>query len=230
MDRAKAGLQNNPDVGEILGDVERAIGEKCAAKLHSGKGIVTTEDMAAVLHEVGPIVEDPIAAPGPEESKAPKEPRRLYRQPKGAMVGGVCMGLSEYFGLDVVLFRLIFAVLALASGGIGGGLYLIMMMVVPSREPKTLKKKAAWRSHPAASAILIAGTIVLIGALGAFVTYGEGGLPRWGMLPIPRILRVGIPYIFFILTMLFPIGMIAAIVVGVIALIKYLVSGTPAKE
>jgi phage shock protein PspC (stress-responsive transcriptional regulator) len=212
-----------------LGDVERAIGEKCAAKLHSGKAIVTTEDMAAVLHEVGPIVEDPIAAPGPEESKTPKEPKRLYRQPKGAMVGGVCMGLSEYFGVDAVLFRLIFAILTFVSGGIGAALYLIMLMVVPSREPAAPKKKAAWRSHSAVPAILIAGGILLVGALVAFMTYG-GGVPRWGMFRIPRIFGIRIGEVFFILAMLFPIGMLAAIVVIGIALIKYLFLGSRAKE
>src|SRR5688572_30142763 len=67
MDRAKSGLGNNPDVGEILADVERAISEKCVAVANSGKGIVTTEEMAAILQEVGPVVGDTSATAKPAQ-------------------------------------------------------------------------------------------------------------------------------------------------------------------
>ena len=50
------------------------------------------------------------------------------------MIAGVCGGLAEYFGIDVTIVRLI-AVALLLPGGLPGLLpYIIMWIVVPSKE------------------------------------------------------------------------------------------------
>lgn len=219
MDRAKSGLGDNPDVGEILADVERAISEKCAAVASSGKGIVTTEEMAAILQEVGPVVEDATSASEPTQgARETPRPKRLYRQPKGAMVEGVCMGLAEYFDIDVVIFRLIFVVLTLASGGIGGGLYLLMVMIVPSREPARPKMRRLPRIHPAiliSSAVLIFITIVnlipwwtngRIRALDVAAWFGIFGLNLTGGL----------------FTLAFPMFILGTVVLAIVLFAKYL--------
>jgi phage shock protein C len=59
--------------------------------------------------------------------------RRLYRSTHDHMVGGVCGGLAEYFGLDPVLVRLGFVAVTLA-GGAGVLAYLILWLVVPEGE------------------------------------------------------------------------------------------------
>ena len=57
--------------------------------------------------------------------------KRLYRSRKNRMIGGVCGGLAEYFGIDPVVVRLI-AVLLLLPGGLPGFLpYIILWIVVP---------------------------------------------------------------------------------------------------
>ncbi|NLG83727.1 MAG: PspC domain-containing protein [Firmicutes bacterium] len=56
--------------------------------------------------------------------------RRLYRSRTEAMIGGVCGGLGEYFGLDPTLVRLFFVFLGLA-GGAGLLLYLLLWIIVP---------------------------------------------------------------------------------------------------
>jgi phage shock protein C len=61
------------------------------------------------------------------------EPKRLYRSRKNAMLGGVCAGLAEYFGIDPTIVRLIFVLLFL-FGGHGLLIYLILWLVVP-RQP-----------------------------------------------------------------------------------------------
>ena len=38
---------------------------------------------------------------------------KLYRSEKDKMVGGVCGGLGEYFGIDSTIVRLIFALIVL---------------------------------------------------------------------------------------------------------------------
>jgi phage shock protein C len=62
------------------------------------------------------------------------KPKRLVRPLQGRVVGGVAIGLAEYFNLDVTVMRLIWIFL-LIPGGLPGLLpYLIMWLVVPSEE------------------------------------------------------------------------------------------------
>ena len=58
------------------------------------------------------------------------EKRRLYRSQKDRIFGGVCGGLSDYFGWDPTLVRVVFTVLALA-GGNGLLLYLLLWILTP---------------------------------------------------------------------------------------------------
>ena len=58
------------------------------------------------------------------------ENKRLKRNPMNRVIGGVCSGLADYFGIDVVLVRAIFAA-SFLFGGVGGGLYLILWILMP---------------------------------------------------------------------------------------------------
>jgi phage shock protein PspC (stress-responsive transcriptional regulator) len=159
LDRAKAGLQNNPDVEEILCDVERSLASKCTATLRPDKNVVSFEEMTAILEAMGPIVEEASIPREEPRASEPEGPRRLYRQPNGAVIEGVCMGLSEYFNIDVVFIRIIFVVLAMVSGGFGTLLYFVMIVAVPSREPKKPKVRRRIKVHPA---ILVAAGVLFI--------------------------------------------------------------------
>ena len=59
--------------------------------------------------------------------------KRLYRSVDERLLAGVCGGLSDYFGIDPVIFRLVFIILAI-SGGSGILLYLLFWLIVP-RQP-----------------------------------------------------------------------------------------------
>lgn len=60
--------------------------------------------------------------------------KKLYRSIDKRMIAGVCGGIAEYFDIDVTIVRLI-AVLLLLPGGLPGFLpYIIMWIVVPSKE------------------------------------------------------------------------------------------------
>jgi phage shock protein C len=60
-----------------------------------------------------------------------KSDKKLRRSVDDRMLGGVCGGLGEFFGIDPVWFRLLFVILAL-PGGLPGILpYLILWLVVP---------------------------------------------------------------------------------------------------
>jgi phage shock protein PspC (stress-responsive transcriptional regulator) len=54
------------------------------------------------------------------------------------IIGGVCGGVAEYFGMDVFLVRLLWVLLA-CFGGTGFILYLALWLLLPSQEE-------AWQS------------------------------------------------------------------------------------
>jgi phage shock protein C len=56
--------------------------------------------------------------------------KRLYRSRHDRMIGGLCGGLGEYFGIDPTVVRLLF-VLATLVGGHGILAYLILLVIVP---------------------------------------------------------------------------------------------------
>ena len=61
--------------------------------------------------------------------------KQLYRSRQERMIGGVCGGLGEYFGIDPTLVRILFVFGAFM--GIPGALalvYLVMLILVP-QEP-----------------------------------------------------------------------------------------------
>ncbi len=60
--------------------------------------------------------------------------KRLYRSRKDEVIGGVCGGIAEYFGVDSVLIRLL-AVFAVLFGGGGLMAYIIMWIIIPE-EPR----------------------------------------------------------------------------------------------
>jgi phage shock protein PspC (stress-responsive transcriptional regulator) len=65
------------------------------------------------------------------------ETKVLVRSRKGRMVGGVCAGLAEYFGMDVTLVRVIVAVVAVITGGVGVLAYLAAWAIIPDEGERT---------------------------------------------------------------------------------------------
>ncbi len=59
------------------------------------------------------------------------EAKKIYRKSTDAVIGGVCAGLGEYFNIDKVLIRLIWA-LAVILGGVGLLAYIIAWIVIPA--------------------------------------------------------------------------------------------------
>ena len=95
--------------------------EKCAddgvATLEEAKEIVAILGKpSAIEAEEGPEPKRPEAA---AQNEAPKAKKRLFRDPTNKMIGGVCSGLAAYFKCDVVLIRLIFIGLFVASCVVG---------------------------------------------------------------------------------------------------------------
>ena len=54
----------------------------------------------------------------------------VLRRGSDRILGGVCSGLAAYFGVDVLLVRVIFVILALTPPGIGIILYLVLWFLM----------------------------------------------------------------------------------------------------
>lgn len=64
-----------------------------------------------------------------QEPKQPAtKPRKCQRIMEGKWIGGVCTGLSQYWGMNVWVLRLLF--LLLASGGFSIIIYFILMIII----------------------------------------------------------------------------------------------------
>jgi phage shock protein C len=51
------------------------------------------------------------------------------------MIGGVCGGLGEYFGIDPVAVRIGYVLVSILSAGFPGILvYIVMWILIPQRE------------------------------------------------------------------------------------------------
>jgi len=59
-----------------------------------------------------------------------KDIKRVYRSKKNRMLGGVCGGIAEYFGIDPVLVRLLFLLLFF-MGFVGIIIYIVAWLLIP---------------------------------------------------------------------------------------------------
>jgi len=129
---------------EIINDIENRIGELFQERLKKGATCITEDDVNAIIKSMGRpedfesedsgTVNADAKATGNNYSdetafkSSVTGNRRLYRSENEKVIGGVCSGLANYFGMDVVIVRVIFIVLF-------GALflpYLILWIAVPS--------------------------------------------------------------------------------------------------
>jgi phage shock protein PspC (stress-responsive transcriptional regulator) len=157
LDNARTALKDNPDLIEIMADLEQAIAEKCQKVLSPNKSVVSSSEITRILAEMGPVDsaasdEQASAAGGShagqrEQARTSDAPRRLYRIHEGAWIGGVCTGIAAYLNIDVMLVRGAFVVLAVATKGpVGIVTYLFLMFVLP--DANTSEEHAAAHGAP----------------------------------------------------------------------------------
>jgi phage shock protein PspC (stress-responsive transcriptional regulator) len=166
LEGAAALLKDNPDRGEILSDLEQAIAEKCASYLSANKTVVTASEVDRILAEMGPV-RNPDAhtasEPTSQEQKgepaggaSASPPKRLYQIREGAVLTGVCNGLSAYLGVDVTIVRLVFIVLAVLTHGAWVIVYVALSFFVPFAN--TAEERAAAHGVAFSAQELVDGT------------------------------------------------------------------------
>lgn len=140
-------------VDEVVADIEYSIAEKFSDRLTLQKTIITLEDVNEVLFIMGKVEEiDDTSDEGDSEqpekaagSSTTEIPKRLYRDEDQQVIAGVASGLAAYFGIDPLIIRIGFLVLALING-LGIILYLILWVAIPLA--KTSVQKLEMRGKP----------------------------------------------------------------------------------
>lgn len=137
---------------EIINDIESRIGELFQERLKSGATCITDDDVDAIIRSMGRPEDFETSEAAAGETKFTERntessestgnqyhaaPKRLYRDENDKVFGGVCSGLANYFGIDVVVMRIIFVILAV-SFGFGLLPYLILWIAVPSTASKEI--------------------------------------------------------------------------------------------
>ncbi len=92
------------------------------------------------------------------------EHKKLYKSRKDKLIDGVCGGMAEYFDIDPVIVRVVWAVLSFA-GGLGIWAYVIAAIVIPPNpEHKNLPDDQKARHNPQMiwGAVLISIGIVFL--------------------------------------------------------------------
>ncbi|MFN7791375.1 MAG: PspC domain-containing protein, partial [Cyclobacteriaceae bacterium] len=137
------------DSSEILSDIESRIAEIFLSRLNEGKQVITLEDVNGLIATMGNVNdfkaaeeqeignESPKAEHSRQESKTRQSAsdtahKKLFRDEKRKILGGVCAGLGHYFSVDPVWPRVLFALLVLGSYGGLFLAYIILWIVIPN--------------------------------------------------------------------------------------------------
>ena len=65
----------------------------------------------------------------------------LYRKREGAVIGGVCIGIADKYGIDPLLIRIAALILLFFTGGLLGVIYLVLWAVLPASDSDTTIKE-----------------------------------------------------------------------------------------
>ena len=98
------------------------------------------------------------------------ENRKLSRNSMNRVIGGVCSGLAEFFGLDVALVRIAF-VIAFMFASFGFWLYIILWIVLPVEGQQSTvnsqqsESESVSKPESKVKSVLAGSFVILIGLL-----------------------------------------------------------------
>lgn len=135
---------------EIVADIESRISEHFDQRTLSGSPIIVIADVNRVIETMGrpeeigdtpddPSAQDSDATPPPFRGGAAADTafscdgnRKLYRDERHRVIGGVLAGLAQYLNWDVTVLRILVVVIAIVSYLIPCVIiYLIAWMIIP---------------------------------------------------------------------------------------------------
>ncbi|HNR27492.1 MAG TPA: PspC domain-containing protein [Bacteroidales bacterium] len=155
---------------EIVDGIEERIAELLAERTGMDGRVVSKEDIDNILEVMGPVevIEEEEIDTGAGAGSYRNDTRptkKLYRDVDHKILGGVCSGLAAYFNIDVIIVRVLYAVLlfipsivhwAVTFKSWGGFIfnfpwifvviYVVMWAIIPAAY--TVEEKYAMRGEP----------------------------------------------------------------------------------
>jgi len=120
LDSISKHFSNKQESKEIIDDIESRIAELFQERVTEENQVITLEIVNEVIDIMGNPEDIADSGEGSEEKRTFHESysssRRLYRDTENSVIGGVCGGLGAYFGIDPVIFRLLFVIFFFAGG------------------------------------------------------------------------------------------------------------------
>ena len=125
LDSLRRYYSSNSEGSEILEDIEERMGELLAERC----GLENVVSASDARYAIG-ILGSPAAIEGGEaaEKVAGKATKRLYRNPDGKVIGGVCSGFAAYLNWDVTLIRLVLTLIAVGLLVWGEAIFLMPLL------------------------------------------------------------------------------------------------------
>jgi phage shock protein PspC (stress-responsive transcriptional regulator) len=137
-------------VTEIIADFEARIGELLGEKIRLGYQVISIPQVEEVIARVGKPTDFSEETTASEKQGALPEDKgtekKFFRNPENKKIGGVCSGISAYFGWDVLPVRIIFFILIFVSYALIIPAYLLAWILAP--EAKTAEQKLQMCGKP----------------------------------------------------------------------------------
>ena len=155
LDSLSEYFKDETDGDEILRDIETRVAELLRQQAPDEAMVITLEQINHVIETLGrpedfneKQEEEQSESSGERSNTAVpyKNKRKFYRDPVNKVIAGICSGLAAYFGLDVILVRVIFIVLFFLTAGQVALLYLILWIVIP--EAVTAAQRLEMQGEP----------------------------------------------------------------------------------
>ena len=131
---------------DVVDEVELRMAELLAEHGITGEKVILLKDVDYLKEQLGnpkDFKED--ADEASTSAGKSTETKKLFRDTDNAMLAGVATGLSKYFGIDVLLIRILF-VLSVFIWGWGILVYLVLWLLVP--EAKTSSERLQMAGKP----------------------------------------------------------------------------------
>ena len=145
LERFKAAVADGRQSEAVLDQLEARIADQLKYKLGSREVV----DLKMAQEVIGQLGYADIPEGKKEETpkySTERGAKKLFRDPDGKAIAGVCSGLALYFGIDVVILRVLFLV-ALICGTAGFWIYVAIWIVAPMAN--TAAEKCELRGIPA---------------------------------------------------------------------------------
>lgn len=121
---------------EVMEEIEGRVAELFYQSVGAGDRVVSLDLVEQVAKALG--MPDGSAETRQTYAAEATAEKKLYRDPDGKRIAGICSGLAIYLDVDVTLIRVLM-ILAIIFGCAGIWIYIIFWIVVPMADTPAMK-------------------------------------------------------------------------------------------